>query len=46
MKNLKLFYMDRCPFCNKVRRYIEDNYINIEMVDIYSDPKNEEEQIR
>lgn len=46
MKNLKLFYMERCPFCNKVKKYIEDNDINIEMVDIYVDSKNEEELIR
>ncbi len=46
MKNLKLFYMERCPFCNKVKKYIEDNDINIEMVDIYVNSKNEEELIR
>lgn len=38
--------MERCPFCNKVRRYIEDNNIKVEMMDIYADPKNQEELMK
>lgn len=45
MKDLKLFYMDRCPYCNKVRKYIKDNDISVKMVDIYADPKNQEQLI-
>lgn len=46
MKDLKLFYMQGCPYCNKVRKYIKDNDLNIEMVDIYADPKNQDDLMK
>lgn len=45
MKELKLYFMDNCPFCHKVMEYIKDKDISVQMVDIYADPKNEEELI-
>lgn len=46
IKNLKLYYMDPCPYCRKVMRYMEENNIQVEMVDILADPKNREELIQ
>ena len=43
MKDLILFYMEGCPYCDKVRKYIKDNDISVKMVDIYADPKNQEQ---
>ncbi|NLY21177.1 MAG: glutaredoxin [Tissierellia bacterium] len=42
MENIKLYYMERCPFCIKVRKFMEENGIEVEMVDINADPKNKE----
>lgn len=46
IKNLKLYYMDPCPYCQKVMRYMEENNIQVVMVDILADPKNREELIQ
>ncbi|HEY8362307.1 NrdH-redoxin [Soehngenia saccharolytica] len=46
MQNLKLYYMKGCPFCKKVIQFMERNNIEVEMVDIQADPKNEEELIK
>lgn len=46
MTDLKLYYMKFCPFCMKVTKYMKDNDINIEMVDIKANHANEEELIR
>lgn len=46
MKNLKLYYMEYCPFCKKVIQYMKKNDIKVEMVDIKANPKNQEELIR
>ena len=43
MKDLILFYMEGCPYCNIVRKYIKNNDISVKMVDIYADPKNQEQ---
>ena len=45
MKNLKLYYMKYCPFCRKVIKYLEENNIKVEMVDIKADPKYQKELI-
>ncbi len=45
MKDLKLYYMERCPFCKKVIQYMNRNNVEVEMVDIEADPKNKEELI-
>lgn len=46
MRNLKFYYMDVCPFCQKVMKYMEDNDISVEMVDIKANSQNQEELIR
>ena len=46
MQNLKLYYMKGCPVCKKVIQFMERNNIEVEMVDIQADPKNEEELIK
>lgn len=47
MKELKLYYMERCPFCRKVIQYMNKNNINnVELVDIHADPNNQEDLIR
>jgi len=46
MSELKLYYMERCPFCKKVIQYMNKNNIEVEMVDIEADPKNKEELIK
>jgi glutaredoxin len=38
--------MKGCPFCKKVIQFMERNNIEVEMVDIQADPKNEEELIK
>ncbi len=43
---LKLYYMDRCPFCKKVINYIEKNNLSVEMADIHKDPKNQADLIK
>ena len=42
MENIKLYYMEGCPFCIKVRKFMSENGIEVEMVDINADPKNKE----
>ncbi len=47
MKELKLYYMEGCPFCRKVIQYMNKNNINnVELVDIHADPNNQEDLIR
>ena len=38
--------MEGCPFCNKVRKYMKDNDITVEMMDIHADPKNQKDLIK
>lgn len=40
MKQLKLYYMAQCPFCKKVMKYMDENKIEVEMVDIQASPEN------
>jgi len=46
MKELKLYYMEGCPYCNKVRKYIEENDVSVELVDIHADSKNADDLIK
>ncbi len=46
MKELKLYYKDVCPYCQKVMRYMKKNDIEVEMMDIKADPKNQEDLIK
>lgn len=41
----KLFYMNYCPYCEKVREYMKENNIEIEEVNIDEDKKGREELI-
>lgn len=38
--------MKGCPYCNKVRNYMKENNIEVEMLDIHEDPKNQEDLIK
>lgn len=47
MQELKLYYMEVCPFCKKVLQYMKRNDIDgVELMDIKSDPNIQEELIR
>lgn len=46
MRELKLYHLELCPYCRKVRNYIKDNDLAVELVDIKADPKNQEELIK
>lgn len=47
MQELKLYYKDVCPFCKKVFQYMRRNNVEgVELMDIKSDPKIQEELIR
>lgn len=43
---LKFYYMESCPYCKKVIRYMDKNNISVEMADICKDPKNQEDLVR
>jgi len=45
MKELKFYYMPTCPFCKKVIQYMDRNNIEVEMLDIKADPKNQKDLI-
>lgn len=45
MKELKLYYKPMCPFCRKVMKYMDRNNIEVEMLDIKADPKNQKDLI-
>ena len=44
--NLVLYYMAACPFCIRVRDYLEENNINLPLKDIIGDERNREELIK
>ena len=46
MRDLKLYYKESCPFCKKVIQFMERNGIEVEMMDIKADPKNQEDLIK
>lgn len=46
MKELKFYYMKRCPYCIKVKNYMKENNIEAEMLDIHEDPKNQEDLVK
>lgn len=41
----KLFYMDYCPYCEKVREYMHENNIELEEVNIDESKEGREELI-
>lgn len=43
MEDLKLFIMETCPFCQKVVKFLKEEGIDVEILDINKDPKNKEE---
>lgn len=47
MQELKLYYMDACPYCRKVLRYMDANDINgVKLLDVNTDSKNQEELMK
>ena len=45
MENLRLFVLPNCPYCNKVRNYLEDKDFNVKIVDV-NVPENQDELMR
>ena len=43
---LKFYYMESCPYCKKVIRYMDKNNISVEMADVRKDPKHQEDLVR
>ena len=43
--DLKFYYLEACPYCKKVRQYMDRNNISVEMLEINADPKNQKELI-
>ncbi len=43
MANLTLYHFNGCPYCAKVRAYLDENNIEIPMKDINEDPANRAE---
>lgn len=46
MKDLKFYYMKSCPYCKKVLNYMKKNNIEVEMLEIKEDPKNQDDLIK
>lgn len=46
MPQLVLYYMDHCPYCTKVRRYLDENGITVPMKEIDVTPAYRDELIR
>lgn len=34
MKDLQLYVLQQCPYCNKVRKYLEENNVDVEIKDV------------
>ena len=45
MDSLVLYYFENCPFCIKVRRFLNENNVNIELKEIKQNLKNKQELI-
>lgn len=45
MKDLKLYYKPECPFCQKVMRYMDEKSIEVEMMNIKTDPQNQKDLV-
>lgn len=43
MEDLKLFFMETWPFCQKVGNFLKEEGIEVEILDINEDPKYKEE---
>jgi len=46
MPKLVLYHFDTCPFCGRVKAFMEENNILLPMKDIKKDPGAREELIR
>ena len=44
--NLTLYHFETCPYCQRVRRYITENHIDISWKDIWLNPEYREELIK
>ena len=40
--SLVLYHFDSCPFCAKVRHFMDENHLKIEMKDIQKKPSDRE----
>lgn len=43
MEDLKLFFMETWPFCQKVGNFLKEKGIDVPILDINKDPKHKEE---
>lgn len=46
MPNLVLYHFDGCPYCGKVKDYLQKRNIKIPYKDTHADPKFKEELIK
>ncbi len=46
MPQLTLYNFMSCPYCMKVRNYMQQSGVSIPMKDTHADPKNREELIK
>ncbi len=46
MPTLTLYHFAGCPYCQKVRNYMQQAGITIPMKDTHADPRNREELIK
>jgi len=46
MAELTLYYLEMCPYCNKVRSFLEQEKISVPMKEIGSNPEHREELIK
>lgn len=43
MSNVELYYLDYCPFCHKLKGFLEEKKVNFKLVDVTNDLKLKEE---
>ncbi|OGX27106.1 MAG: glutaredoxin [Omnitrophica WOR_2 bacterium RIFCSPHIGHO2_01_FULL_48_9] len=46
MAQLTFYYMDGCPYCQKVLRFMQQNIITLALKNTLSDPKNRQELLK
>lgn len=45
MKEYKLYYLETCPYCKKVLRFLERNNIDVELKEVGT-PENQDELMK
>lgn len=43
MTNIKLYYLSYCPFCKKLKGFLEENKVSFKLIDVTEDLKLKEE---